>query len=79
MEGKPDKPPNSGYSLYSRELLASQQFKHLETKDRMTEISTQWKSLTDEERQKYNDRTQEVLSGGKQKRLNLILLFFACF
>jgi upstream-binding transcription factor len=67
MEGKPDKVPNSGYSLYSRELLASQMIKHVETRERMTEISTQWKSLTDEERQKYNDRAQEVLSGGKQK------------
>jgi len=61
MEGKPEKPPNSGYSLYSKELLASQMIKHVETRDRMTEISTQWKGLTDEERQKYNDRAQEMI------------------
>lgn len=62
MEGKPEKPPNSGYSLYSKELLASQLIKHVETKDRMSEISRQWKALTEEERHQYNDRAQEVRS-----------------
>jgi len=61
MEGKPEKPPNSGYSLYSKELLASQLIKHVETKDRMSEISRQWKALTEEERHQYNDRAQEMI------------------
>merc|ERR1712136_726159 len=34
-EGKPEKPPNSGYSLYSKKLLAGSSLKHLESKERM--------------------------------------------
>ena len=60
-EGKPEKPPNSGYSLYSKKLLASSSLKHLESKERMTEISRMWKELKDEERKLYNEEAQQVI------------------
>merc|ERR1712135_63958 len=60
-EGKPEKPPNSGYSLYSKKLLASSSLKHLESKERMTEISRMWKELKDEERKLYNEEAQQLI------------------
>ena len=60
-EGKPEKPPNSGYSLYSKKLLASSSLKHLESKERMTEISRMWKELQDDERKVYNEEAQQVI------------------
>ena len=59
-EGKPDKPPNSGYSLYSKKMLVSATVKHLDTKERMAEISRLWKALQEEERKTYNDEAQQL-------------------
>ena len=59
-EGKPDKPPNCGYALYSKKMLASTTLRHLDTKDRMTEISRSWKRLQEEERKTYNDEVQQL-------------------
>ncbi len=59
-EGKPDKPPNSGYSLFSKKLLSSNSLKQFETKERMTEISRLWKELSEEEKTAYNDKAYQV-------------------
>lgn len=59
-EGKPDKPPNSGYSLFSKKLLSSNSLKQFETKERMSEISRMWKELSEEEKAAYNDKAHEV-------------------
>lgn len=59
-DGKPEKPPNSGYSLYSKQLLSSGALKAFESKERMTEISRMWKELSEEEKNDYNERAQAV-------------------
>ena len=59
-EGKPLKPPNSGYSLFSQKLLASDSLKNVESKNRMFEISRQWKELDDEIKNKYKLEALEV-------------------
>ena len=58
--GKPEKPPNSGYSLYSKELLSSDRLKAFESKERMTEISRMWKELGEKEKTDFNDRANAV-------------------
>lgn len=59
-EGKPDKPPNSGYSLFSRKLLSSNALKQFESKERMTEISRLWKELSDDEKAAYNAKATQL-------------------
>lgn len=59
-EGKPDKPPNSGYSLFSKKLLSSDSLKQFETKERMTEISRLWKELGEAEKAAYNSKATQV-------------------
>ena len=59
-EGKPDKPPNSGYSLFSKKLLSSNSLSKFETKERMGEISRLWKELDEKEKTTYNDKAYQV-------------------
>ncbi|XP_046440681.1 nucleolar transcription factor 1-like isoform X1 [Daphnia pulex] len=66
-EGKPDKPPNSGYSLFSKKLLSSNSLKQFETKERMTEISRLWKELSDEDKTSYNDKATQMNYAYKMK------------
>lgn len=62
MAGKPEKPPNSAYSLFSRIMLKSGDTKHWNEppKNRMQEIAKEWKLVTPEEKQKYADQVQHV-------------------
>lgn len=60
-EGKPIKPPNSGYSLFSQQLLMSDELKNFMSKDRMSQISRKWKELSDEEKSKYNLGAKELM------------------
>ncbi|XP_046643236.1 nucleolar transcription factor 1-like isoform X2 [Daphnia pulicaria] len=66
-EGKPVKPPNSGYSLFSKKLLSGNSLKQFGTKERMTEISRLWKELSDEEKTKYNDKATQMNYAYKMK------------
>jgi len=66
-EGKPLKPPNSGYSLFSQKLLASDSLKNVESKNRMFEISRQWKELDDEIKNKYKLEALELINVYKMK------------
>ncbi|XP_063234942.1 upstream-binding factor 1-like protein 1 [Bacillus rossius redtenbacheri] len=59
--GKPGKPPNSGYSLFSRIMLMSPEMKQIEAKERMNVISRLWKSLKEEEKLKYRDQAVSML------------------
>ncbi|KAI9557323.1 hypothetical protein GHT06_017151 [Daphnia sinensis] len=59
-EGKPDKPPNSGYSLFSRKLLTSNALKQFESKERMTEISRLWKELSEDDKAAYNAKATQL-------------------
>lgn len=58
--GKPEKPPNSGYSLFSRIMLSSEEIKHINHKDRMLQISSMWKNLSVKDKRKYADKVQQV-------------------
>jgi len=60
--GKPEKPPNSGYSLFSRIMLSSEEIKHINHKERMTQISSMWKNLSAKDKRKYHDKVQQVKS-----------------
>lgn len=60
MAGKPEKPPNSAYSLFSRLMLASEDLKTVTPKQRMLIIAQQWKSCTEPEKKEYNDRVKHV-------------------
>ncbi|XP_059482012.1 nucleolar transcription factor 1-A-like [Neocloeon triangulifer] len=59
--GKPEKPPNSGYSLFSRIMLSSEEIKNINHKDRMTQISSMWKNLSVKDKRKYHDKVQQML------------------
>lgn len=60
MAGKPEKPPNSAYSLFSRLMLGSEDVKMVTPKERMLLIAHQWKNCTPIEKQEYNDRVKHV-------------------
>ena len=58
--GKPMKPPNSAYALYSRVMLQSDEIKSVHPKDRMNYIAGKWKTCTDEEQNTYRDQVVHV-------------------
>lgn len=60
MAGKPEKPPNSAYSLFSRLMLASEDVKSVNPKERMHVISQQWKALTESDKKQYSDKAKHV-------------------
>ncbi|XP_071440708.1 nucleolar transcription factor 1-A-like [Hetaerina americana] len=61
LAGKPEKPPNSGYSLFSRIMLASDEMKKYNSKGRMLEISKMWKDLSVIDKKKYHDKVQQMI------------------
>ncbi|XP_046383911.1 nucleolar transcription factor 1-A-like [Ischnura elegans] len=61
LAGKPEKPPNSGYSLFSRIMLASDEMKKYNSKGRMLEISKMWKDLSAIDKKKYHDKVQQMI------------------
>lgn len=60
VAGKPVKPPNSAYSLFSRIMLQSEDIKSIDVKDRLNYISRQWKVCSEEEKQEYKERADHV-------------------
>lgn len=60
IAGKPIKPPNSAYSLFSKLLLQSQDIKSVQAKDRMNYIAHRWKMCTEEEKKQYKERANHV-------------------
>ncbi|EFX79157.1 hypothetical protein DAPPUDRAFT_104634 [Daphnia pulex] len=66
-EGRPKKPPTSGYSLFSKTLLSSNCLSKFETTERMKVIARRWKELSEEEQTKYNDRTAQLKTAYKMK------------
>lgn len=61
VAGKPEKPPNSGYSLFSRIMLVSPEIKQVAAKERMSQISKLWKSMTVGEKKKYQEQVNHML------------------
>lgn len=45
VAGKPVKPPNSAYSLFSRIMLQSEEIKTISPKERMNYIAAKWKDV----------------------------------
>uniref|UniRef100_A0A6M2DRP2 Putative nucleolar transcription factor 1-like agrilus planipennis n=1 Tax=Xenopsylla cheopis TaxID=163159 RepID=A0A6M2DRP2_XENCH len=71
--GKPDKPPNSTYSLFSTMLLSSDELKTAAPKDRTFLIAQQWRNLEPDEKKTYEDRVtnlKEVYKNKYAKYLN---------
>lgn len=64
-EGKPERPPNSGYSLFSRIML--RQLKNVPAKEKMGEISRLWKGLSQGERDSYNKQATKANAKYKEK------------
>lgn len=79
--GKPEKPPNSAYSVFSKMMLQSEEIKQINSKERMNFIATQWKNSNDdfkdiykklqiELQEKYNKEYEKyVESLPEEKRL----------
>lgn len=54
-EGRPAKPPSSGYMLYTKTML-----KEIGGgKEKMAQIAKQWKELSEDERTKYSEKAQK--------------------
>lgn len=64
-DGKPERPPNSGYSLFSKIML--RELKDVPSKEKMAEISKRWKILTDSDRLEYNKQAQKANQKYKEK------------
>lgn len=64
-DGKPERPPNSGYSLFSRIML--RQLKDVPAKEKMAEISQLWKNLSQGERDSYNKQATKANAKYKEK------------
>jgi len=60
MAGKPEKPPHSGYNLFSRIMLVSPEIKQVPSKERMCQISKLWKSMTESAKKKYQEQVNHV-------------------
>ncbi|KAL1139820.1 hypothetical protein AAG570_006797 [Ranatra chinensis] len=69
MEGKPVKPPNSAYSLFSREMLNNPELKSkYETpKERMQEIAKLWKSVPKVEKNVYAEEVKRLIENYKME------------
>ena len=44
--GRPEKPPSSAYSLFSKEMLNTEAIKQFPSKERMSHISDAWKRVS---------------------------------
>lgn len=75
MAGKPEKPPNSAYSLFSRVMLASADVKSVNPKERMLLIAQQWKNCTDIEKKEYSDRVKHVRLPNNNYYYKLLFIF----
>ncbi|CAH1388702.1 unnamed protein product [Nezara viridula] len=67
VEGKPEKPPNSAYSLFSRLMLKDPNIKEkFETpKQRLQEIARLWKEVPKVEREEYAEKVKHLLENYK--------------
>lgn len=60
VSGKPIRPPNSAYGLFSRDFLTSPEIKAVHPKERMTFIANKWKNSSEEEQNFYKNKLTQV-------------------
>lgn len=60
VSGKPIRPPNSAYGLFSRDFLTSPEIKAVQPKERMTYIANKWKNCSEEEQNFYKNKLAQV-------------------
>ncbi|KAL0267845.1 UNVERIFIED_CONTAM: hypothetical protein PYX00_009999 [Menopon gallinae] len=73
LSGKPVKPPNSAYSLFSRYMLQSDNdVKSKAPKLRMAEISKKWKEISASEKFRYEEKVKELQRDYKAKLQNYL-------
>jgi hypothetical protein len=62
MEGKPEKPPRSAYSLFSRTMLKDEQLrkKFSTPKERLQEIARLWKEVPKADKDMYIEEVKRV-------------------
>ena len=60
--GRPEKPPSSAYSLFSKEMLNTEFIKQFPSKERMSHISESWKKVTEANKETYQTKVNEAMS-----------------
>ncbi|XP_002738418.1 nucleolar transcription factor 1-like isoform X2 [Saccoglossus kowalevskii] len=65
---EPKKPPPNGYALYTREMLQSEELRHLENKSRIQEIARRWKMMPDQEKKKYKLKRDKLFKKFEELR-----------
>merc|ERR1712226_686950 len=65
--GRPEKPPSSAYSLFSKEMLNNVEIKKFPSKDRMAQISEKWKILPQEQKDMYQAEVNRSMGVYRQK------------
>jgi len=65
--GRPEKPPSSAYSLFSKEMLNNEAIKQYPSKERMSHISEAWKKVSDAEKEVYQAQVNEMMTRYKQE------------
>uniref|UniRef100_A0A672N0K3 Nucleolar transcription factor 1-like n=1 Tax=Sinocyclocheilus grahami TaxID=75366 RepID=A0A672N0K3_SINGR len=58
FDGRPDKPPSNGYSMFCAELMSS--MKDVPSTERMVMCSQRWKLLTQSEKEAYQKHCEQV-------------------
>merc|ERR1719357_2439457 len=65
--GRPEKPPSSAYSLFSKEMLNNIEIKKFPSKERMAQISEKWKLLPQQQKDNYQAEVNRSMSVYRQK------------
>jgi len=65
--GRPEKPPSSAYSLFSKEMLNTEFIKQFPSKERMSHISEAWKKVSDADKEIYQTQVNEAMTKYKSE------------
>merc|ERR1711976_465019 len=65
--GRPEKPPSSAYSLFSKEMLNNIEIKKFPSKERMAQISEKWKLLPQQQKDNYQAEVNRSMGVYRQK------------
>ncbi len=65
--GRPEKPPSSAYSLFSKEMLNHPEIKKFPSKERMAAISQRWKLISQDQKDRYQAQVNDSMSIYRQK------------